>query len=147
MMEMKYWKIKNRFIYNNWVHFFISKLSSHHLKPLAPFWLWATVGELFSFSNISVTSPTSQLILHPFRHFTYITAHSPTLPLLYLHHSSFSNPSIASPTPQFILQPFFCFSCVTGSSLTSPGEPPMEIWIRAHSPNLSVTSPTSQLIL
>ena len=36
----------------------------------------------------------------PFRHFTYVTAHSPTLPLLHLRHSSFSNPSLASPTSQ-----------------------------------------------
>ena len=40
------------------------------------------------------------LILQPFRHFTYATAHSPTLPLLYLRHSSFSNPPFASPTSQ-----------------------------------------------
>ena len=66
-----------------------------------------------------------ELILQPFRHFTYVTlilqpfcrfiyvtAHSPTLPLLL-------------PTSQRILQPFFRFSYVTGSSLTSPGEPPM----------------------
>ena len=33
-------------------------------------------------------------------HFTYVTAHSPTLPSLYLCHSSFSNPSFASPTSQ-----------------------------------------------
>ena len=32
--------------------------------------------------------------------FTYITAHSPTLLLLHLRHSSFSNPSFASPTSQ-----------------------------------------------
>ena len=32
--------------------------------------------------------------------FTYVTAHSPTLPLLHLRHSSFSNPSFASPTSQ-----------------------------------------------
>ena len=59
-----------------------------------------------------------------FRRFTYVIAHSPTLPLLYLRHSSFSNPSVASPTSQFILQPFFRFSYLTGFSLTSPGEPP-----------------------
>ena len=35
-----------------------------------------------SFSNLSVTSPTSQLILQLLRRFTYITARSPTLPLL-----------------------------------------------------------------
>ena len=57
--------------------------------------------------------------------FTYVTAHSPTLPSFYLHHNSFYNPSIASPMSQLILQPFFRFSYVTGFSLTSPGEPPM----------------------
>ena len=40
------------------------------------------------------------LILQTFPPFTYVTAHSPTLPLLHLHHSSFSNPSFASPTSQ-----------------------------------------------
>ena len=110
---------------------------------------------------------SAELILQPFRHFTYITTHSPTFPSVYLHHSSFSNPSAASPTTQFILQPFFCFSYVTSSSLNSPGEPPMRnrpipkiLMSSAHSPtfpslhprhnsfsNPSVTSPTSQLIL
>ena len=53
-----------------------------------------------SFSNLFVISPTSQLILQPFRRFTYVTAHSPILPLLHLRHSSLSNPSFASPTSQ-----------------------------------------------
>ena len=53
-----------------------------------------------SFSNPSVASPTSQLILQPFRCFPYVTAHSPTLPLLHLRHSSFTNPSVASLTSQ-----------------------------------------------
>ena len=52
-------------------------------------------GRKSSFSNFSVTSPTSQLILQPFRRFTYVTAHYPTLPLLHLHHSSFCNPYFA----------------------------------------------------
>ena len=56
--------------------------------------------KLCSFSNLFVTSPTSQLILHPFPRFTYVTAHSPTLPLLHLRYSSFSNSSFASPTSQ-----------------------------------------------
>ena len=64
-------------------------------------------------------SSKSQLILQPFRRFTYITADSPTLLLLHLRHSSFSNPSVASPTSQLILQPFFHFSYITGSSLAS----------------------------
>ena len=54
--------------------------------------------ELCSFSNLSVTSPTPQLILQTFRRFTYVTTHSPTLPLLHLRQSSFFNPSFASPT-------------------------------------------------
>ena len=86
--------------------------------------------EQSSFSNLSFTSPTSQLIHQPFHRFTYVTAHSPTLPLLFLGHSSFSNPSFAYPTPQalhlprsqFILQPFFRLSYVTSSSLNSTGE-------------------------
>ena len=53
-----------------------------------------------SFSKLSVTSPASQLILQTFHCFTYITAHSPSLPLLHLCHSSYSNPSFASPTSQ-----------------------------------------------
>ena len=44
--------------------------------------------------------PTSQLILQHFRRFTYVTAHSPTLSLLHLRHSSFSNLSFASITSQ-----------------------------------------------
>ena len=67
----------------------------------------------------------AELILQPFHHFTYVTTNSPTLPSLYLRHSSFSNPSVASPTSKFILQPFFRFSYITKSSLNSPGEPPM----------------------
>ena len=41
-------------------------------------------------SKLSVTSPTSQLILQPFRCFTYITAHYPTLISLLLHHRLFT---------------------------------------------------------
>ena len=67
----------------------------------------------------------AELILQPFCHFTYVTAHSPTLPSLYLRHRSFSNPSVASTTSQLILQSFFRFSYVTISSLNSPGEPPV----------------------
>ena len=57
-----------------------------------------------SFANTNVTTPTSQLILQPFRRFSYVTAHSPTL------------------TSQLILKPSFRFTYVTGSSPTSPGE-------------------------
>ena len=56
--------------------------------------------EFCSFSKLSVTSPMSKLIPQPFRRFTYVIAHSPTLPLLHLRHNLFSNPSFASPTSQ-----------------------------------------------
>ena len=65
---------------------------------------WAELICHSSISNPSVDSPTSQLILQPFRHFTYVTAHSPTLPLLHLRHNSFSNPSFASPTHKLFTQ-------------------------------------------
>ena len=58
-----------------------------------------------SFSNLSVASPTSQLILQLFRRFTYVTAHSPTFPLLHLYHSSFFNPSFTSLTSQALYLP------------------------------------------
>ena len=85
--------------------------------------------KMSSFSNLSITSPTSQLIFQPFRRFAYVTAHSPTLPSLYLRHSSFSNPSVYSPTSQLIHQPFYRFSYATSSSLNSPGEPPMPFFL------------------
>ena len=71
-----------------------------------------------SFSNPSVSSPTSQLILQPFLRFIYVTAHSATLPSFHLRHSSFSNPSVALPTSQLILQPFRFFTYVTAHSPT-----------------------------
>ena len=76
--------------------------------------------EQSSFSKFSVTSPTSKLILQPLHLFTYVTAHSPTLPLLHLQQSSFSNLSIASPTSQLILQSFPRFTYLTANSLTLP---------------------------
>ena len=56
--------------------------------------------EQSSFCKLSVTSPTSHLIPKPFPRFTYVTTHSPTLPLLHLRYSSFSNPSFVSPMSQ-----------------------------------------------
>ena len=43
-----------------------------------------------SFSNRSLALPTSQLILQPFRCFTYVEAHSPTLLSLLLRHRIFT---------------------------------------------------------
>ena len=91
----------------------------------------------------SVASPTSQLFLQPFLGFTYVTAHYPTLPLLYLGHSSLPNPSVASPTSQLILEAFSRFTSVTTQSPTLPS-----LYLR-HSSffNPSVASSMSQLIL
>ena len=117
-----------------------------------------------SFSNLSITSPTSQLILQPFRCFTYVTAHSPTLLSLYLRQRSFSYPSIASPTSQLILQPFRRFTYVAAHSPTlqllylrrssfsnHSVAPPMSQALHLNElcsfSNLFVTSPTSQPIL
>ena len=95
-----------------------------------------------SFSNPSLALPTSQLILQPFRCFTYVTVHSQTLPLLHLRHSSFSNPSFASATSQLILQPFRCFTYVTAHS-------PTLLLLHVHHSsftNPSFASPTSQAL-
>ena len=102
--------------------FVTSPMSQAHSPTLLSLYLRHS-----SFSHLSVTSPTSLLILQPFRRFIYVSVHSPTFLSLHLCHSSFSNPSIASPTSQFIVQPFFRFSYVTSSSLNSPGEPPMTV--------------------
>ena len=92
-------------------------------------WVLLILQSFHHFTYITAHSPTLPslylLILQAFRCFTYVTTHSPTLPSLYLRHSSFSNPSVVSPTLQLILKPFFCFSYLTGFSLTSSGEPPM----------------------
>ena len=50
--------------------------------------------EQSTFSNLSVTTPTSQLILQPFRRFTNVTVHSPTLPLL--HYVTAHPPTLLS---------------------------------------------------
>ena len=128
------------------------------------------------FSNTYIASPPSQLILQPFRRFTYVTASSTALPLLHLRHGSFSNlpplhlrhssfskSYIASPTSQVILQPFRCFTYVTGTSPTSQLilQPCRRfLYATAHSRTLSplhlrhhtfskhsFASPTLQLIL
>ena len=76
----------------------------------------------------------------PFRHFSYVTTHSPTHPSLYLRHSSFFNPFVASPTSQFILQPSFRFSYVTSSSLNRE----TTVWTCACS---LCMSPTLQMVV
>ena len=96
--------------------------------------------ELCSFSNLSVTSPTSQLILQPFRRFTYVPPHSPTIPLLDLglRHSSLSNASFASPTSQALH--------LINLASSSPTFPSLHLRHNSFS-NPSVALTTSQLIL
>ena len=82
------------------------------------------------------------LILQSFRPFTYVPTHSPTLPSVYLRHSSFSNPSVAPPTSQLILQLFRCFTYITAHSPTLP-----LLHLRHNSfSNPSFVSPTSQAL-
>ena len=67
----------------------------------------------FWFSKLSVTSPTSQLILQPFHRFTYVTTHSPTLPLLHLRHKHFKYVTAHSPTILLLLLRHRIFTYVT----------------------------------
>ena len=64
-----------------------------------------------SLSNPSAALPKSQLILQPFRCFTYVIGTSPSSQLII-------NPSSASPTSQLIVQTFHCFTYVIGTSPT-----------------------------
>ena len=107
-----------------------------------------TLYALCSFSNLSVTSPTSQLILQPFRRFTYVTTHFQILPLLPLRHSSFSNLSFASPMSQALhlihlaSRPWLLYM----SSAHSPTLPSLHLRHNSFS-NPFAALPTSQLIL
>ena len=84
------------------------------------------------------------LILQTFRHFTYGTTHSRTLPSLYLRNSSFSNPSVASPiTVHF---PSLLSLRIRRSRAHSPTFPSLHLCHNSFS-NPSVPLPTSQLIL
>ena len=83
------------------------------------------------------------LILQPFRHFTYVTAHSPIIPSFHVRYSSFSNTSVILPTSQLILQPFRCFTYITAHPPTI-----LSLLLRHSSfSNHSVVLPTSQPIL
>ena len=87
------------------------------------------------FTYVIGTSPTSQLILQTFRRFTYSTAHSKALALLHLRIGT-------SPTSQFIQQPFRRFIYATVHSTTLP---PLHIRHRLFY-NPSVASPTSHAL-
>ena len=96
------------------------------------------------------------LILQPFRHFTYVTTHSPTLPLLHLRHISFSNPYFVSPTSQalhlihLVSRPCdFCIIFSLEDAMSRAHSPPLPSLHLRHSSfsNPSVALPTSQRIL
>ena len=70
------------------------------------------------FTYVRGTSSTSQFILQPFRRFTYATAHFTTLPLLHLRHRSFYNPSVASPTSEALHLRHSSFSNPSAASPT-----------------------------
>ena len=110
-----------------------------------------------SFSNPSAASPTSQLILQPFRCFTYAIGTSPTSQHILQHFCLFTY-SIS----QLILQPFRCFTYVIGTSnyvtdhsptllplylatAHSKTLPPLHLRYRSFY-NPSVASPTSQAL-
>ena len=86
-------------------------------------------------------------ILHPLHRFTYVTAHSPTLPPIYLRHSSFYSPSVAPPTSQALhLRHMASRPCPSASFSTpyiaSPSSQALHlchrrfIYVTAHSPTL-----------
>ena len=81
-----------------------------------------------SFYNPSLALPTSQLILQPFRCFTYVTV-------------SFFNPYVASPTSQFIFQTLRCFTYITVHSPIFP-----LLHLRHSFSNPSFASPTSEVL-
>ena len=85
--------------------------------------------------------------LQPFHHFTYVTAHSPIFPSLYLRHSSFFNPSVASPTSQFILQPFRRFTCHSSFFNTSVASPTWQLILQTFRRFIYVTVHSSTLLL
>ena len=74
------------------------------------------------------------------------SAHSPTFPLLHLHHNSFSNPSVALSASQLILQPYHCFTYIADHSpillllLLSHRLFTLVTWQAAHETNCSLTS-------
>ena len=76
------------------------------------------------FSYVIGTSPTSELILQPFRRFTYVTAHSTALPLLYVRHRHFTyirahSPTLSSTTAFFILSVHFTLSILLHNHISN----------------------------
>ena len=78
-----------------WIKEIVYYIMNHGLLARWRKWRACDVGE-------AKEGLENELIFQPFRLFTNVTAHFPTLPSLYLRHSSFSNRSVATPTSQFI---------------------------------------------
>ena len=94
-----------------------------------------------SFSNPQIASPTSKLIFRPFRHFTYVTAHSIAIQWLHLRHRHFTYVTAHSQTLFSPLLRHRIFTYVTWRAAHA-------IHLRHNSfSNISVALPTSQLIL
>ena len=96
-------------------------------------------------SHSRAHSPTfpSQLIPQPFRCFTYVTAHSPTLLSLLLRYRLFAYVTWRAAHGPFMIQRFRHLTYVTAHSPTLPS-----LYLRHSSfSNPSVASPTSQLVL
>ena len=111
-----------------------------------------TLWEKYGVLSLHLCVHGTELIFQAFHRFTYVIAHSPILPSLYLRHNSFCNPSFVSPTSQvlhlchleeLILQPFRHFTYIRTHSLNLPS-----LYLRHSSfSNPSVASLTSQFIL
>ena len=71
------------------------------------------------FTYVICTSPTSQLIFQPFRRFIYASAHSTTLPLLRLHHRHFNYIITHSPTLHPLYRRHSSFYSLSVASPTS----------------------------
>ena len=85
-LENELWSRWSDWKLGEWSQLYISiSMSSAHSPTFPPLHLRHN-----SFSNPSVALPTSQLILQPFRCFTYVTVHSPTLLSLLLRHKLFT---------------------------------------------------------
>ena len=95
-----------------------------------------------SFYNPSATSPTSHVFLQPFRCFSYVTAHPPTLPPLHLSHSSFYNASPTSTALPLLHLRHRHFTYVTTHSASLP---PLHLRHRSFY-NPSIVWPTSQAL-
>ena len=76
--------LKNE-LWIRWSYWKLGELSSAHSPSFQSLHLCYS-----SFFNPSLALPTSQLILQPFRSFTYVRAHSPTVLSLLLSHRIFT---------------------------------------------------------